>query len=110
MPLTYYERKVLIFIISLILFGAVLKWLNVNNLYNPSATSQNTFSKIDTPININKASLKDLEKIPGIGKKIAQRIIQYRLRFGEFKKLDDLKKVKGIGKKRLEKIKPFISL
>lgn len=61
-----------------------------------------------TPININKASQKDLEKLPGIGEKIASWLIEYRSQHGDFRTLDDLKKVKGIGDKKAERIKGYI--
>ena len=59
-------------------------------------------------ININTASNKELIQLPGIGKKIAARIIEFRQIHGKFKTADDLIKVKGIGKKKLIKIKNLI--
>ena len=50
-------------------------------------------------------SAQDLEKLPGIGKIIAQRIIDYREQHGSFTKIDDLEKVKGLGKKKINRIK-----
>lgn len=61
-------------------------------------------------VNINKASIADLQKIPGIGEKRAQEIIEAREAAGGFKKLEDLLKISGIGKKTLEKLKNEISL
>ncbi|MEQ9264368.1 MAG: helix-hairpin-helix domain-containing protein [Balneolaceae bacterium] len=61
-------------------------------------------------ISINSATAGDFEKLPGIGKAYAQRIIEYRQTNGDFASVDDLVKVRGIGKMTLEKIKPFITL
>jgi competence ComEA-like helix-hairpin-helix protein len=61
-------------------------------------------------IDINFCSAKDLEALPGIGPKLAQRIIEYREIHGGFKALEELKQVKGIGEKKFEKIRPYIFL
>lgn len=59
-------------------------------------------------LEINTATAADLEALPGIGPVLAQRIIDYRQKHGQFKKIDDLIKVSGIGPKNLEKIKPYL--
>jgi len=61
-------------------------------------------------ININTATKQQLQKIPGIGATIAQRIINYRNQHGSFKSLEELCLVKGIGNAKLQKIKPYIEL
>jgi len=60
-------------------------------------------------IDINKATLKELMTLPGIGKVKAQAIIKYRQKH-PFKNIDDLKNVKGIGPKLFNKIKNQIIL
>lgn len=64
----------------------------------------------NNPININTAEVKDLVNLPGIGKKTASAIINFRKKNGEFKKKEDLGLVKGIGKNKLEKILPLITV
>jgi competence protein ComEA len=59
-------------------------------------------------ININTASLEDFIKLPGIGPKTAQSILDLRTKMGNFKKVDDLLKVKGIGNTKLNNIKKYI--
>lgn len=70
-------------------------------------TTQDT---LDSKININTASAKGLETLPGIGPAYAQRIVEYRDENGGFEAIEELKKIKGIAQKRLEKLKPFIKL
>ncbi len=64
----------------------------------------------NTLINVNMASLSELEGIPGIGPVLARRIVEYREQNGPFTTYEDLLKVQGIGEKTLEKIKPFIQV
>ena len=61
-------------------------------------------------ININRANLDELTKIPGVGKATAQRIIDYRTQNGSFSSIDDLKKIKGIGASKFEKMAPKITI
>ncbi|HER1646903.1 TPA: helix-hairpin-helix domain-containing protein [Streptococcus pyogenes] len=69
-----------------------------------------TASKDQSKVHINKASLEELQHIPGIGAKRAQDIIDMRDKLGGFKTLDDLRQVSGIGEKTLEKLKHELSL
>lgn len=61
-------------------------------------------------ININTASLNELDDIPGVGPSTAEKIIEYRKSNGFFKKVEDIKNVSGIGEKKFEKIKKYITI
>ena len=59
-------------------------------------------------ININLATLEDLQLIPGVGPSTAQKILDYRKEHGAFQKPEDLKKISGIGEKTYENLKDYI--
>jgi competence protein ComEA len=61
-------------------------------------------------ISINRASIEDLETLPGIGAILAKRIVDYRQTNGSFKSLEQLKDVSGIGDIKFDNIKNKISL
>ena len=61
-------------------------------------------------LNLNTATVAQLEALPGIGKSTAERIVEYRQKSGGFKKVEDLMNVKGIGEKSFLKLKPLITV
>lgn len=61
-------------------------------------------------ISINSSSLEELCLLPGIGEKIAQRIIDYRSENGLFQNIEDITNVSGIGDAKFQKIKEYICL
>ena len=61
-------------------------------------------------ININKATEKEFETLPGIGPSLASKIIEYRNQNGKFESIEDIKNVNGIGDNKYEKIKDLITV
>lgn len=80
------------------------------------ATLSNQAPKVagETPqsplINLNMASLEELDKLPGIGPALSERIIEYREAKGGFKKVEELQGVEGIGPKKFLSIKDKVTL
>ena len=62
------------------------------------------------PIPLNRATKEDLDRLPGIGPSLAQRIVEYREKRGGFSSLDELMGVNGIKEKSFKKIKGYLTL
>ena len=62
------------------------------------------------PVNLNTATQAQLEVLPGVGPKMAERILAYRAENGGFKSVDELDDVKGIGEKRMTTLKPLVKV
>ena len=81
-------------------------------IVSPDGERQQSRATPDKPVllNINTASAEELQTLPNIGTKVAQRIVDYRSQNGNFTSVDALQKVKGIGAKTLEKLRPFVEV
>jgi competence protein ComEA len=64
-------------------------------------------SELAGPIDVNRASAEELQRLPGIGPALSDRMIAMRQK-SPFKKVEDLRRVRGIGPKTLENLRPFV--
>ena len=81
---------------------------NGNNLITEENNTSNNLKGENDKVNINTATLNELDSLPGIGPSTAQKIIDYREENGNFKTIEDLQNVKGIGDAKYEEIKDKI--
>jgi len=61
-------------------------------------------------VNINTATASQLSELPGVGEKLAARIVEFRQKQGPFKSTQELMNVKGIGEKNLQKLQPYLTV
>ena len=61
-------------------------------------------------LDLNRATDRDFDALPGVGPRLAERIMKYRQSVGLFHSLDELRAVKGIGKKKFERIRPLVTV
>ena len=70
---------------------------------DPAASAQGV-------VNINTASVQELQLLPRIGPALSQRIVDFREANGPFKSVDEMVAVKGIGERSLELLKPYVTV
>lgn len=68
-----------------------------------------TYNRSRQKININTASVKELESLPGVGPSMAKRILAYRQN-RSFDKVEDLLKIQGIGRAKLDMLKNLVEV
>jgi competence protein ComEA len=70
----------------------------------PGSTGSQPAGQVD----LNTATLDQLEELPGVGPVLAQRILDYRLKQGRFTSVDELRSVSGIGDQRFAELKDLV--
>jgi competence ComEA-like helix-hairpin-helix protein len=106
--LTRQERIVILVFFSVLFSGLTLAYLakkipQVEYIQNLDISSVQK-------ININKASALQIAKLPGVGAKLAQKIIDCRNSSGGFNNFEELKLIKGVKDKKLEALKQYLTL
>jgi competence ComEA-like helix-hairpin-helix protein len=103
--LTQEERKIILFLISVVLVGVGVNFLL--KIYAPAKTMVSFAADIGK-VDLNSADKNLLTGIPGIGEKLASRILDYRQKQAGFDSLEELKVIKGITDHNYEKIKNYL--
>ena len=85
--------------------------VKIQEIQNVTTTQGNTSTANDKGIiNINTATLEQLQTLTGIGESKASAIIEYRETSGGFKTIEDIKNISGIGEKTFEKIRDKLAV
>lgn len=93
----------LICIFAIALFAVGCLSNKTQQFLQPQPPTQNP-----SAIDINEASADQLEKLPGIGKELAQRIIVHREKYGKFRRAEYLTLVKGVSDRKFRELREFI--
>ncbi len=76
----------------------------------PGTTSNPSTAPSTAPVNLNTATLDQLDALPGVGPVLAQRILDYRTQNGPFTTIDQLQEVPGVGPKKFDSLKPHVRI
>jgi competence protein ComEA len=74
----------------------------------PSSPGPGGDNRSGGQVDLNTATLEQLEALPGVGPVLAQRIIDWRTEHGRFNSVDELQEVSGVGAKKFESIRPHV--
>jgi competence protein ComEA len=69
-----------------------------------------TSAPVDGVVNLNTASVEELDRLPGVGPSRAQAIIALRTHLKHFERVEDVMRVKGIGRAMFRKLRPMLTL
>ena len=62
------------------------------------------------PVNINTATVEQLQTLPGVGPSTAKSIVRYREKNGPFRRVEDMLILKGMSRPRLQKLRPYVKV
>lgn len=63
-----------------------------------------------TPLDLNTATLEQLEQLPGIGPAAAQAIVNFRTKSGRFQRVEDLLAIRGISQRKLDQLRRYVTV
>ncbi|CAN5869195.1 hypothetical protein BH18ACI4_BH18ACI4_13880 [soil metagenome] len=98
----------------IVLCCTVISWLTACSRLPRRYTSASTPVETSispakvTPINVNTVSAAELERLPGVGSVLAERIITYREENGRFRRAEHLMMVRGISDRKFREIRPLV--
>jgi competence ComEA-like helix-hairpin-helix protein len=107
-PLTTQERKVLIFFCCLFTLGLGLSVFKKSTGCSVCALDLYSHQAGPRALDVNRASREELIALPGIGEKIADAILAYRVRNNGIRDLNELKNIDGIKDAKFDRIKDYL--
>lgn len=63
-----------------------------------------------TPLDLNRATVQELQQLPGVGPSTAEAVVKFRRQSGAFQRVEDLLAIHGISKAKFEKLRPYVTV
>ncbi len=89
-------------------FGTGVGTAPGSSVGSSATTGSSTDPASSGPIDLNQATLTDLDALPGVGPILAQRILEWRSAHGRFTSVDELREVSGIGARKFESLRSHV--
>lgn len=99
------KRHLVLAVFCLLLTGACRQ-----DARNLPETVKNTPEISENAVNLNAATVEELEKLPGIGTETARKIVEHREKYGKFRRAEHLILVKGISDKKFRELRNFVKI
>ena len=90
-------------------FAFILAAASLLFLFSGAALTQKKNPQAN-PVNLNSASVEELQQVPGIGPATAKSIVNFREKSGPFRRVEDLLAIRGISKQALERMRPYVTV
>ncbi len=100
--------RALVLAVSLAVFPSCAKPSRIRSTADETHSTANAPAPVTGRININTASVEELEKLPGIGKALAARIVEHRENYGPFRRPEHLMVVPGISDRKFRSMRNLI--
>lgn len=84
--------------------------LSLSGLAAHPAVAEGESASSRKVVNVNQATAEEIARLPRVGPKLAQRIVQHRTEHGAFRRPEDLMQVKGVGEKFFATLKPYVAV
>jgi competence protein ComEA len=94
----------LLLVVALVL----LAWHGFSRQRGSTRPTRLTAGELPARIDLNRADRTQLLQLPGVGEKLADRILAYRARVKGFRRLDDLRRVPGVGPALMNRLRPLV--
>lgn len=85
-----------------------LCWLSLAAMGSRGALAQKKAPA--APVDVNTATVAELQQLPGVGPAMANAIVQFRKKSGPFERLEDLLAIRGITSRKLAQLRPYLTL